>query len=62
MLINKNFFDKNKSKYCCDRCKSEMLLNNRYSIYIGLGSRTAHKRWDLCIRCYKLLEKGIEKK
>ncbi len=61
MLKTINRFDKRESKYECDRCKANIDMHNRYSVYIGEGSANAKKKWDLCKRCYKALVRGIEK-
>lgn len=62
MLIEKNLKDKNKSKYCCDRCREELTIENKIGLYIQLPYKKIKKRWDLCKRCFRLLIIGIEKK
>lgn len=61
MLISENKFDKRESKYECDRCKKELSIDTRISIYSKVAYENPKKRWDLCSRCYKSLERGIEK-
>ena len=51
-----------KSIYKCDRCKKES-TKGMYAIFIRIPGKkeTPKKRWDLCSRCYRMLEKGIAK-
>ena len=62
MLISINIHDKNKSTYVCDRCKVYISNLNRKAIFIAEGIEAPRKKWDLCQKCYKALERGINKK
>lgn len=59
MLKNTNRLDKNKSKYECDKCKKIVTLENKYTIYISKGKENQRKKWDLCEKCYNLLNNFI---
>lgn len=61
MLISRNNWDKSKSVYKCDRCKTKLNIDNKIGIYIGLPSRQPKKKWDLCKKCYGALVRGINK-
>ncbi len=61
MLVSQNKFDKSESKYECDRCKKELSITTRISIYSKLSYENPKKRWDLCNKCYAALVRGIEK-
>jgi transposase-like protein len=61
MLISSNKFDKSESKYECDRCKKELSINTRISIYTKVAYDNPRKRWDLCQKCYTALVRGINK-
>jgi transposase-like protein len=62
MLISSNKFDKSESKYECDRCKKELSINTRISIYTKVEYDYPRKKWDLCEKCYSALVRGINKK
>lgn len=62
MLVSQNKFDKSESKYECDRCRKELSINTRISIYSKIAYQNPKKRWDLCSKCYAALVRGIEKK
>ena len=64
MLVKVSRQDKSKSIYQCDRCKAKT-TNGRAEIY-DLYIREPYdlhprKRWHLCRRCFRLLEKTMEK-
>ena len=61
MLIGVNKFDRNKSKYTCDRCKIELLAEERFVICVGHKFKAPKKKWDLCKKCYRAFAKAIEK-
>ena len=55
----KNGF-KGASKYECDMCKKSILKEDRYLVSISeKGRDVAQKRWDLCDRCMKIIEKNV---
>ena len=60
MLINKNNIDKRNSKYQCDMCGVGLESKERNIIYVAEGYATMNKKWDLCPRCYKKLNKAIK--
>ena len=65
MIIQKDTTSKRKSIYKCDRCKTtlERGKDEIYTIFVkGSEDKTAKKKWDLCERDYRALERGIEKK
>lgn len=62
MLIEKDYSNKKNSKFICDRCKKELSINTRISIYSKIAYQNPKKRWDLCSKCYAALVRGIEKK
>jgi len=59
MLINLNKFDKNESKYECDMCKEQMSSLRRITVNIAEGYANPRKKWDLCINCYRIIEKNV---
>lgn len=61
MLISRDYKDKNKTLYVCDRCGMKVNIKNKKSIYVGNESEHPIKKWDLCNKCYNALEKGINK-
>lgn len=61
MLVDKNIWDKKQSVYSCDRCRTQLSIETKIAIYIGLPSRQPKKKWDLCFKCYRSLIRGIEK-
>ena len=61
MIVRKDYKDKAKSVYICDRCQTELSIDNKVALYIGIYNRNMKKKWDLCKRCYKALVKGIER-
>lgn len=60
MLIINCRNDRNKSKYKCDRCGKECFLHEKRGVYIENDLGRAVKAWDLCLRCYKALKRGME--
>lgn len=65
MMIQKDTTIQRKSIYKCDRCKTilERGKDEIYTIFVkGSEDKTPKKKWDLCERDYKALERGIEKK
>lgn len=61
MLVSKNMYDKKQSVYSCDRCRTQLSVDTKIAIYIGLPSRQPKKKYDLCRRCYKSFVRGVEK-
>jgi len=61
MIISKDYTDKRKSKYKCDRCKTEITIENKYAIYVKRKSGNPKKKCDLCERCYKAFLRGVYK-
>jgi len=56
MLVSKNLKDKRKSWYICDRCGDKLTGISRNLISIN-----SKKRFDLCLDCWKNVEKYIER-
>ena len=51
---------KSTSKYECDMCKKSMTKEDRYLVSTSeKGRDVAQKRWDLCDKCMKIIEKNI---
>lgn len=50
-----------KSTYSCDRCKVPLTNETRNSLYKGGHYEAPKKKWDLCDRCYRALERAIAK-
>ena len=65
MIIQKNTTKQRKSIYKCDRCKTilERGKDEIYTIFVKSSkNKNAEKKWDLCEKDYRALERGIEKK
>ena len=63
MLVYRDYKDKEKSKYLCDRCKIELTSSERFIISVEIvKTRVKKKKYDFCQKCYRELERGIEKK
>jgi hypothetical protein len=63
MIIFKSTTNKDHL-YKCDRCGTMLHVPKEvvYSIYVRTTMmRSPKKKWDLCERDYRALEKGIEK-
>ena len=62
MLVKTDYTGKSKSIYACDRCKKELHTeeDNRFRVDIRKNNKMI-KKWDLCIKCYSALYRGIEK-
>lgn len=56
MLIKKNNQSKRKSWYICDRCGDKLTGFSR-----NLISVNGKKRFDLCTKCCRIMEKYIER-
>lgn len=62
MLVNQNKFDKKQSIYKCDRCKKQLNWENKVAIYTAPPRCSPKKKYDFCLKCYRLLIRGVEKK
>lgn len=51
----------NKSTYKCDRCEKIITKKHRIGLYIQKDTETPKKYCDLCLRCFRALQRGIEK-
>jgi hypothetical protein len=60
MLISLNKFDRCESKYECDMCKKKISAIERVVLSKAEHFENAKKKWDLCKKCYKKVEKGVE--
>jgi len=60
MIIKMCRTDREKSLYKCDRCGKKCLLHEKKGIYVDNDYNRAVKQWDLCLRCYEALERGVE--
>lgn len=60
MLIITNRFDRSNSKYECDMCKNKISAVERMAISVAQSYGNSKKKWDLCLRCYRKVEKAIE--
>lgn len=61
MIVTKDVRDKNKTTYKCDRCKKVITRKNDYKVFIKqVEDKQPVKKWDLCDRCYKSLQKGMK--
>lgn len=61
MLLEKSSQKKVRSIYECDRCGRKVTKKQRIGLYIQKETETPRKYLDLCFRCFKALERGIEK-
>lgn len=61
MRLTNNTGQRKGYKYKCDRCGKLMIMKDRYLIKVSQTYDISHQKWDLCPRCYKALERGIEK-
>lgn len=59
MLLNENKFDKTDSKYQCDMCKTQISSLKRITINMAEGYANPRKKWDLCKKCYMIIEKNV---
>lgn len=62
MLVEKSMKDYvSTSKYICDMCRKELKKEDRILIATSQkGKDKTIKKWDLCERCMKVIEKNIE--
>lgn len=50
----------NKSEYICDMCKKELHKSQRILLATSdIGRDPLKKRYDLCEKCMKIIEKNI---
>ena len=62
MLIKKNFRDRKKCIYECDRCKRKINYCTRYQLYVAVKGTSMGKKYaDLCERCMNALNRGMKK-
>lgn len=60
MLISANKNDKSNTKYRCDMCKTKISTLERITINTSQGYENFKKKWDLCKKCFKKVEKAVE--
>ena len=62
MLVKMDKKGFTKSIYSCDRCHKEINTetDNRFKVTVNKNNKKI-KHWDLCIRCYSALYRGLEK-
>lgn len=61
MFVGIDYKKRTRTKYMCDRCKTQVVAETRKAIYVQENKGTARKKWDLCLKCYAALKRGIEK-
>ena len=61
MLVEKDGSGKGRTLFKCDRCNKYLTRENRKGIYVQENKLMPKKQWDLCIRCFAALKRGIEK-
>lgn len=61
MLVGLDYSNKSRSVYSCDYCNKTMSIEERKGIYTTNGYGQPRKKWDLCSRCYRSLERTIGK-
>ena len=61
MLIEPDYKNKRNSKFFCDSCKTQLSIETKIAIYVGLPARQPKKKYDLCKKCYKSFVRGVEK-
>lgn len=61
MLVEKSTQKLWKSTYRCDRCGVITEKKGRIGLYIQRNTETPRKYVDLCVSCFKSLERGIKK-
>ena len=59
MLVTKNARKTKDVIYACDRCGTEVDTLQNKRICVGTYLETPKKKWDLCPRCYKALERNL---
>jgi len=61
MLVEKSMkHNVSTSKYVCDMCRKELKKQDRILIATSQkGKDKTIKKWDLCERCMKVIEKNI---
>lgn len=60
MLIKKDFKNQFESTYVCDRCGKKVDVKNKIGLYKQEYLTNAKKYCDLCLNCFKSLERGIK--
>lgn len=50
----------NNTKYQCDMCRKNINKSQRIAVFTTeTGLDTSRKKWDLCERCMKTIEKNV---
>lgn len=53
---------KTKTLYICDMCGKMVNMEDRVAIHTKIGTdKSIQKKWDLCNKCYVLLNRSIIK-
>ena len=61
MLVGIDYKCRMMTKYKCDRCNARLTVETRKAIYVLENKGSPKKKWDLCLKCYASLKRGIEK-
>jgi hypothetical protein len=61
MLVEIDYTDKKRTKFVCDRCKTDLTIETRRAILVQEPKLSAKKKWDLCPSCFAKLCRGISK-
>lgn len=62
MIKNIDKTGKTNSLYICDMCGKIVDTINRVGVHVKFGTdKSILKKWDLCSKCYIMLEKSIGK-
>lgn len=60
MLVKTDFKNQFRSTYVCDRCGKEMDVKHKIGLYKQEYLKNSKKYCDLCLKCFKALERGIK--
>ena len=61
MLLKINIQNKNRSTYQCDRCGRVIDVKHKITIYSQKYLCNSKKYCDLCLSCFRALDRGIKK-
>ena len=61
MLVKTDFKNQFRSTYVCDRCGKEMDVKHKIGLYKQEYLKNSKKYCDLCLKCFKALDRGIKK-
>lgn len=61
MLLKINIQNKNRSTYQCDRCGKVVDVKHKITIYSQKYLCNSKKYCDLCVKCFRALDRGIKK-